>query len=260
MLVGRREFLVGATASMLLVPRANAQGGPDWKALAVEDTNAPLLPPSLKDFADQPSVTGPISDYIPFGTQPPTDEETELAQRVLDGVPRGRLPVEVALYFLDVASGKYGEDLRPFTTAWPVRWNPVIVAFFTSTNTLPSGDTSPWCAAFMNYCLVKSAEGRTLPAGSDEPTLSAAARSFRKWGSATDSPQPGDVVVFINSASPGHGHVGFFIAENDTAILVLGGNQFEGQPVRHAINRKWIKKKGQILQFHSYRADPQLHA
>jgi uncharacterized protein (TIGR02594 family) len=184
-------------------------------------------------------------------------------------VPTHCTPIDVALYFIDIGSGKFGPELRPYITAWPLDWNPVIVEFFKTTDTQPSGDTTSWCAAFVNFCLIKAAIGKTLPAGSQEPTRSAASSTFRYWSSQTpgelgkdsgNTVRPGDLVVFRNKQSPGYGHVGFYLAEKQTHVLVLGGNQFEGSPVRHTINRKWIAKDGPVLQFHSYRTDPQLHA
>src|SRR5579862_662582 len=261
--LSRRATLTGAVALGLSIA-AHAQSERDRGALAVEDTTPPILPPDLQSYSDQPSLNGPVTDYQPFGTHPPTTEEQELARKVLSKVPTNCTPMDVALYFLDVGAGKFGPELRPYITAWPLDWNPVIVDFFKTTDTQPSGDTTSWCAAFVNFCLVKAAIGKTLPPGSEEPTRSAASSTFRYWSHQvkppTDTVRPGDLVVFRNKQSPGYGHVGFFLAENEARILVLGGNQFEGTPVRHTINRKWIAKDGPVLQFHSYRSDPQLHA
>ena len=256
--IDRRDFVAGAILSLIASP-SHAQSGPDWASLSMEDTATPVIPNSLQSFASSPSLDGPISGIAPFGTQTPTDEEKKLAAKVLSNVPTGRTPVEIALYFLDVGSGKFGQELRPYITAWPERWNPVIVEFFSATHTQPSGDTTSWCAAFVNYCLLKSAEGRTLPNGSADPTYSAAARTFRNWGTATTAPRPGDIAVFRLKSSSAHGHVGFFISETADRVLVLGGNQFEGSPVRHTINRKYVGKNA-VLQLDSYRTDPQLHA
>ena len=263
MLINRRTA-VKAIAAVALARPAIAQTTIDWSALALEDTDAPRIPDALKGFEDQPSVSGPITGYQPFGTHPPQPDEEILANKVLDKAPTNCSPVEVALYFLDVAAGKYGDDLRPYTTAWPVRWNPVIVKFFTTTSTTPSGDTTAWCAAFVNYCLIQSAIGRKQISGAADPTYSAASSSFRSWSTKIDldKRRPGDVVVFQSKSSPGHGHVGFFVAEDAKRpgnIIVLGGNQFEGSPVRHAINRKSLATDGGVLKVHSYRTDPQLH-
>ncbi len=219
----------------------------------------------MQAYADRPSITGPITDYAPLGTNPPKSEEEVLAKKVLDKAPTNCKPIDVALYFLGVANGQQGEELRSYTTAWPVRWNPVIVKFFAATNTTPSGDTTAWCAAFVNFRLQQAAKGRAPIAGASDPTFSAASSSFRGWSSKVDldkgeTPEPGDIVVFRNKTSPGHGHVGFYVAQDANTILVLGGNQFEGTPVRHAINRKRLVKNGSVLQFHSFRTDPQLHA
>jgi hypothetical protein len=47
------------------------------------------------------------------------------------------------------------------------------------------------------------------------------------WGEpATEPYRPGDVVVFWRERPGGiKGHVAFFVEENDTHVLVLGGNQ-----------------------------------
>ncbi len=77
--------------------------------------------------------------------------------------------------------------------------------------------TVAWCAAFMNAVLDK--------AGS-KGTGSLAARSFLDWGTATDNPSYGDVVVLKRGKSSTAGHVGFYEGANpDGTIRVFGGNQ-----------------------------------
>ncbi|MDH1145171.1 CHAP domain-containing protein [Pseudomonas mosselii] len=260
MALTRREILV-ASSLALIMPRLSFASGPNWSALAQEDSEAPVIPASLNAFKDQPSLNkGVLTGYTPMGTQAATSAEQALAGEVLKGVPKNCMPIEIALYFLDVGQGKYGEERKPYITAWPVRWNPVIVEFFKATSLQPSGDTTAWCAAFMNYCLMMSSTGKTMPAGASPPTKSAAALSFRNWGTETKAPTPGDIVVFKNVNSPGHGHVGFFLADQGDKVLVLGGNQFEGTPKRHTINRKSLLKNGPILKLHSFRTEAQLHA
>jgi uncharacterized protein (TIGR02594 family) len=258
----RRIFLLATAAAAAASVPARAQTGIDWSALATADTVPPLIPDSLASVAAQPSLNDVLSGTTPFGTHPPTSQETATARRVLDAVPRGKTPVEIALYFLEVAQGKYGRDLQPYTTAWPVDWNPVIVEFFTTIHDFPQGDTTAWCSAFVNYCLIASLNGTPPPAGGSRPTMDAGSRSFRTWGTQTSTPQPGDVAVFVNQSSPGHGHVGFFLADQGTSVLVLGGNQFDGTPVRHCVCRKAIPKNSRTggLKLHSYRTDKTLHA
>jgi uncharacterized protein (TIGR02594 family) len=77
-----------------------------------------------------------------------------------------------------------------------------------------------WCAAFVNSVLWE--------AGID-PTGSLLARSYLSWGTTTDYPMPGDIMVFSRGTQGWQGHVGFYV---DTATvdgrdywIVLGGNQ-----------------------------------
>jgi uncharacterized protein (TIGR02594 family) len=76
---------------------------------------------------------------------------------------------------------------------------------------------TPWCAAFVNGVL--GAEGI-------KGTGSLAARSFLNFGTATNNPKPGDIVVLGRGGDPSKGHVGFFQGYDANGnILVLGGNQ-----------------------------------
>ena len=96
--------------------------------------------------------------------------------------------------------------------------NPRIVDYLRSTSlgaAMAAGDETPWCSAFVNFC-VESAGF----AGTD----SAMARSWLKWGRDTNTPVTGCIVVLERSAPPS-GHVGFYVSENGGRIRVLGGNQ-----------------------------------
>jgi uncharacterized protein (TIGR02594 family) len=250
----RRHTLVGMSSLAVTLHAGGAL------SQEVEDTVLPPLPLELQAFGQEPDVRGPVTDYKPYGTYEPTSKQKVLAQKVLAGAQGKAPPVEVARYFLSVAQGGQGADLRSYAMAWPHYWNPVIVEFFRKIRSTSQGDTTAWCAAFMNYCLMSAATSRPLPAGSAPPTRSAASRSFRIWGQKTDAPTPGDIVVFADKGDDAHGHVGFFLAQDDTRVLVLGGNQFDGTPVRHVVCRKWLAKDGGKLKLHSYRTDPQLHA
>ena len=95
--------------------------------------------------------------------------------------------------------------------------NPRIVEYL-GTVDMPSDDEIPWCAAFINW-IVKSI-------GLDG-TGSALARSFLKWGSETESPLPGDIVVISRGDSPYLGHVGLYLDSNQGVVLIGGGNQFD---------------------------------
>ncbi len=75
-------------------------------------------------------------------------------------------------------------------------------------------DETDWCSAFVNWCLTEAGY---------EGTRSALARSWLDWGQKIDSPRKGCIVIFSRGFR--YGHVGFYVAETETDILVLGGNQ-----------------------------------
>lgn len=78
-------------------------------------------------------------------------------------------------------------------------------------------DETAWCAAFVGYCLEKAGHKSTGKLN---------ARSYLDWGTPTDTPNVGDIVVFWRGAPSGwQGHVGFFIREEGDKIYTLGGNQ-----------------------------------
>lgn len=244
--------------------RTTADNVADVMAVESQDPNQITLPPSLSSFQDKPSLNNdplpgdPSGGVDALGVKVPLDEELQLAKQVLDGAPTNCTPLEVASYFWAVGEGHYGAELKPYVAAWPERWNPVIVEFFKSTHTRPEGDTTAWCAAFIGFCLLRGAIGRSSPVSPTAPTKSARARSYEDWGATTTAPQLGDLVVFQNLKSGG-GHVAFFLADQGDKVLVLGGNQLNGEPARHSINKKSYTKNGAVLKVLGYRTDPQLH-
>jgi uncharacterized protein (TIGR02594 family) len=206
--------------------------------------------PSLQDgIGITPDYAGPLP-AARLGTQHPLTAEELVAKAILDEAPDGPAPIDVARYFLDVANGAHGVDWKPYASGWPTRWNPLIVTFFSATGTKPSGDTTPWCAAFVNWCFLQATKSRA--------TGSASSGSFRCFDSATSTPEPGDVVVFrrkdANEECSGSGHVGFFLGQTDSSVEVLGGNQIDGHTGCHSISSRMFAKSGSMLVFHSYRA------
>lgn len=76
-----------------------------------------------------------------------------------------------------------------------------------------AGDHVPWCGLFVAHC-VNSVGIKPAP-------IAVRASAWAKWG-AEVTPRVGAVLVFNRD---GGGHVGFYVAEDDTAFHVLGGNQ-----------------------------------
>lgn len=95
--------------------------------------------------------------------------------------------------------------------------NPQILAYHKATSLRAESDETPWCAAFVNWCLAQcNVKGTNM----------ANARSFLGWGKSLETPKAGCIVVFSSSRGPRSGHVGFYVGENPNGtVRVLGGNQ-----------------------------------
>lgn len=95
--------------------------------------------------------------------------------------------------------------------------HPRVLQYLQSCERLPAAlrasDATPWCSAFVNWCMEQVGI---------EGTNSAWARDWLHWGKRTTTPKRGDVVVFRRGQG---GHVGFYWSTTATAIQVLGGNQ-----------------------------------
>lgn len=113
--------------------------------------------------------------------------------------------------------------------------NPKVVQYFKEIgHKWVNDDETAWCAAFVNWCLVKAG----MP-----QTGSLAARSFLTYGVSTKKPVLGDIVVFWRiSKSSAYGHVGFVVRMTENFVYVLGGNQSD------AVNIQRFPKT-QVLDF-----------
>jgi uncharacterized protein (TIGR02594 family) len=77
----------------------------------------------------------------------------------------------------------------------------------------------PWCGLFVAHCLRRGQPGFA------PPRRHARARPWLDWGEDC-APQLGAVMVFWHYHRRGpFGHVAFYVAEDDDAFHVLGGNQ-----------------------------------
>jgi CHAP domain len=253
--MNRRHFLIAAYATTLspIVPAFGQTPAPATAATttASDVTIVSALPPLPADLADQASQPpAPYAETQLVGTAPPSTDEIDNAYDLLLNSPIGGAPIDVAQYFLAVGAGAYGEELRPFAREWPVRANPLIMHFFSSTQTKPEGDVTAWCAAFVNWCLLRARAASADEVGKGPggyikkgkpfapenlkrySTNNASSGSFRCWDE-TSSPQRGDIVVFrdigtdnLTKVCRGSGHVTFFVKIPSAGrVQVLGGNQ-----------------------------------
>ena len=91
--------------------------------------------------------------------------------------------------------------------------NPRILEYHKRTKLRAKDDITPWCAAFVCWCLEE--------AGLISPE-SAAAQDFLTWGRAIEKPVEGCIVVLKR---PGGRHVGFYVGESGRFVNIIGGNQ-----------------------------------
>ena len=230
--VSRRSILLGAAAfgafpADVFCQTVNSQTVDDGVIVSGE---VPPLPDDLASLNTAPAYRWAGSASL-VGAGSPTDEEKTLGDVVLAGAKANRRPFDVAKYFYDLGQSK--DPKRVFVREWPERANPVIVEFFRATDTTPNGDITPWCAAFVNWCIARgnsTTESKTFTSKVlDLTTRSAASGSFRCW-TETTTPKEGDLVVFAQKGSEGRscngqGHVAFFVSRDANRINILGGNQ-----------------------------------
>ena len=101
--------------------------------------------------------------------------------------------------------------------------NKRIVEYASCTSLHASDDETPWCSAFVNWCIKKAGL---------IGTNSAAARSWLQWGRQLFNPVPGCVVILKRGVPPS-GHVTFYVKDRDKDFITcLGGNQ--GDQVKYS--------------------------
>jgi uncharacterized protein (TIGR02594 family) len=115
---------------------------------------------------------------------------------------------------MEIAEQKIGEHEIPGSGA-----NAFIVECLESTTLgYPENqsDETPWCSAFVNWCVTQSGV---------QGTDSAWARSWLGWGREPTDEEFGEGVIVILERGANSGHVGFLSDWDDDRIKLLGGNQ-----------------------------------
>lgn len=162
----------------------------------------------------------------------------------------GKVPTDGNPY--EVAKSLDASLPDQFRNEWDSAYaNPLIVLLFGATGTEPAGDVTPWCAAFMSWCIERVGL---------RSTQSAASKSYRSYGTAVwkngepfppdDVVREGDIAVFESLANGNRGHVAFYLGpdpdDQANRVLLLGGNQSD------AIGRSSYRLD-RDLQLHSIR-------
>ena len=103
--------------------------------------------------------------------------------------------------------------------------HPRILEYLATCSDLEEGegerDSTPWCSAFVNWCLERSGIAGTG---------SGWARSWARWGRPIETPRLGAVAVWARGRASADapvvtGHVAFVVEDLGDSLLVLGGNQ-----------------------------------
>ena len=115
-----------------------------------------------------------------------------------------------------------------FRSEWPAQTaNPLIVLFYVATKTKPDGDVTPWCAAFVSWCIERVGLESKHSAAS-QAYLNFGTEVWSVGGNLPGDAIEGDLCVFTNRFDPRRGHIAFFqrVADDkNKRIFVLGGNQ-----------------------------------
>lgn len=227
---GRRSLLISVPSFLMLNTRVFAD---DFDANAVVEYAA--------------SQNGEIA--LGKRILPPEDPRWKEAYDILEHAPKGKRPYEIAEYFKGSVPPK-------FQRAWPESdANPIIVEFFFEMHDRPAGDTTPWCAAFVNWCLRHAGIKGTDNAGSQSFINTNWGREIWRKGDGPPTPaRTGDIAVFRHQSDPARGHVAFFNRISATLpghIDVLGGNQLEhlGGQIVHLIDLVPMRIQGDLELF-----------
>ena len=215
MTLSRRHLFAVAPATLI-----GAAGSARSRPVAQEAPTA--CPAYFADFVG-PDFRQDSDRAASIGSGSPHHDEVAVAVRLLLGASKYDTPLAVARYFKNIKEKNIGGE--PYTQEWSKRGNPLITGFFSMTQTAPSdGDETPWCAAFVSFCLY--AAGRPSE-------LTARARGYVGYQKRrpVTNPRPGDLAV-LQRGEGRNGHVGFFTRDQLDAngaktgkFMMLGGNQ-----------------------------------
>ena len=105
--------------------------------------------------------------------------------------------------------------------------NPRILDYFKAINFATTTTKTPWCAAFVSFCMKSS--GDPTIANSVPTKGPALAATWRNWGSplplAGEIPVGAVTVLSPSEPADSSGHVSFFVRAEGDNVVLLGGNQ-----------------------------------
>lgn len=183
---------------------------------------------AARRVADSLGISGLINPNVAVSEAPAAPTRTASVSRAFAALdPQQQVPSGKTIEAIG-AEGPHGGEHSPLTLAKSYlgkyerdpEARATLSSFFAKFGGIHLDPaTTPWCAAFANA---------VLGASGIKGTGKANARSFLDWGTPTDNPSEGDIVVFKRGGSSWQGHVAFFVGfDGDGNIKVLGGNQHD---------------------------------
>lgn len=117
------------------------------------------------------------------------------------------------------------EMFRGVSETPDLRNTPDIKAYLRVAGLDDPGDKTPWCGAFVAFCMktcgVKEVEDSVVKSAG-------LASSWESWGNPVAAPFPAGTVVVLNDDAGNAGHVGLIVESDGATLKVLGGNQGGG--------------------------------
>lgn len=116
----------------------------------------------------------------------PTPAQVRRATEIISNTPDGPRAIDIAQTFID----RFYDREPALISEWsaPAPHNPLIRRFLEETPMVATDDITPWCAAFVNFCIRRNGGPGSSSASSQSFLLPA----FRQ----TDAPREGDLAVF----------------------------------------------------------------
>ena len=113
--------------------------------------------------------------------------------------------------------------------------NPLIIGWARRLRIDYAKDEIAWCGLFVAHCIGLTLPGEVLPANA------LGARTWTRFGVPCPVPQPGAIMTFWRGSRDGwQGHVGFYVGEDASAYLILGGNQGDAVNVKRFARDRFL--------------------
>jgi uncharacterized protein (TIGR02594 family) len=195
------------------------------KQLLTDDQIATLFKTRAKFTGTNDGNAKTVGDFVQAVTTELNTALKEAFALIQKDAPETIPPVgQGGAPWLDVAEKEKAKDIKEGNSAGDAR----ILEYFKSINFQTTTSKTPWCAAFVSFCMKTS--GNPTAAASVPKSDPALAATWKGWGAplalnSSATPQGAVVVLTPTENSDSSGHVGFFSDGDTNNVTLLGGNQ-----------------------------------